>query len=207
MTIQLASRNLNCKLHNNNACYRTQGKYRKTFTLEVRRSPAGLDSKGGLHSKGISTIRRVCSTTDVSKFPLSLPVRLPGALPQFNASRVLALALQHLSPYRFPQMLGPLPKLPRTWSDVVPDLAREPNTLRMAALMKELTQVDPKMFSDASREGPGGKLKWACTQDSAPRHNRSPSKANATNWIRSDRYLRRVHIAPHQGRIQKESQP
>lgn len=32
------------------------------------------------------------------------------------------------------------------------DLAREPNTLRMAALMKELTQVDPKMFTNASRE-------------------------------------------------------
>jgi len=49
-------------------------------------------------------------------------------------------------------MLGPLPKLPRMWSDVVRDLAREPNTLRMAELMKELTEVDPKMFSNASRE-------------------------------------------------------
>jgi len=49
-------------------------------------------------------------------------------------------------------MLKPLPKLPRTWSDVVRDLAREPNTLRMAALMKELTEVDPKMFTNASRE-------------------------------------------------------
>jgi len=49
-------------------------------------------------------------------------------------------------------MLGPLPKLPRTWSDVVRDLAREPNTLRMAALIKELTEVDPKMFTNASRE-------------------------------------------------------
>jgi hypothetical protein len=49
-------------------------------------------------------------------------------------------------------MLGPLPKLPRMWSDVVRDLAREPNTLRMAELMKELTEVDPKMFTNASRE-------------------------------------------------------
>ena len=32
------------------------------------------------------------------------------------------------------------------------DLAREPNTLRMAALMKELIEVDPKMFTNASRE-------------------------------------------------------
>ena len=49
-------------------------------------------------------------------------------------------------------MLGPLPKLPRMWSDVVRDLAREPNTLRMAELIKELTEVNPKMFSNASRE-------------------------------------------------------
>ena len=49
-------------------------------------------------------------------------------------------------------MLGPLPKVPRTWSDIVRDIAREPNTLRMAALMKELTEVDPKMFTNASRE-------------------------------------------------------
>jgi hypothetical protein len=79
-------------------------------------------------------------------------------------------------------MLGPLPKLPRAWSDVVRDLAREPNTLRMAALMKELTQVDPKMFTNASRERRGDKMKWAYARDSAPRHNRSLSKANATNW-------------------------
>lgn len=52
----------------------------------------------------------------------------------------------------FPQMLGSLPKPPRTWSDVARDLAREPNTLRMAALMKELTEVDPKTFTTASRE-------------------------------------------------------
>ena len=63
----------------------------------------------------------------------------------------------------FSANVGTFAELPRTWSDVVRDLAREPNTLRMAALMKELTQVDPKMFTDASREGPGGKLKWACT--------------------------------------------
>lgn len=64
----------------------------------------------------------------------------------------MALALQHVSPYLFPQMLESLPKPPRTWSDVVRDLAREPNTLRMAALMKELTEVDPKTFTNASRE-------------------------------------------------------
>ena len=83
---------------------------------------------------------------------MSLPVLLPAALPQINERRVLALSLQHFLQYLFPQMLGPLPKLPRTWSDVVRDIAREPNTLRMAALMKELTEVDPKMFANASRE-------------------------------------------------------
>lgn len=86
------------------------------------------------------------------QIPVSLPVLLPAALPQINERRVLALSLQHFLQYLFPQMLGPLPKLPRTWSDVVRDIAREPNTLRMAALMKELTEVDPKMFANASRE-------------------------------------------------------
>jgi hypothetical protein len=40
-----------------------EGKYRKTCILKVREIPAGLDSKG------MSTIGRVGSTTDVSKFP------------------------------------------------------------------------------------------------------------------------------------------
>jgi hypothetical protein len=52
----------------------------------------------------------------------------------------------------FPQMLGPLPKPPRPWSDIVRDLAHEPNTLRMAALMKELTEVDLRTFTNTSRE-------------------------------------------------------
>ncbi|PYX44372.1 MAG: hypothetical protein DMG83_13860 [Acidobacteria bacterium] len=75
----------------------------------------------------------------------------------------MALSLQHFLQYLFPQMLGPLPKLPRTWSDVVRDIAREPNTLRMAALMKELTEVDPKMFANASRERRRRQNEWTCT--------------------------------------------
>lgn len=171
------------------------------------RSPAGLDSKGRSTFEGYFRNSKNMFHNGRFQIPPELACTLTCCPTPIQREACFALALQHLSPYRFPQMLGLLPKLPRTWSDVVRDLAREPNTLRMAALMKELTQVDPKMFTDASREGPGGKLNWACTQDSAPRHNRSPSKATATNWIRSDRYLRRVHIAPHQGRIQKESEP
>src|SRR5215472_17226663 len=42
--------------------------------------------------------------------------------------------------------LGVQLKPSRSWTDVVSDLAQEPNTLRMAALMKELNEVDPATF-------------------------------------------------------------
>ena len=57
-----------------------------------------------------------------------------------------------MAPFVFKPMLGPLPKSPRSWSDVVQDLANEPNTLRMAALMKELTEVDPVILVRTPRE-------------------------------------------------------
>jgi len=134
-----------------------QGKYRKTCMSGESGDPRQGWIRGHVHnSKGM--FHNGCF-----QIPVSLPVLLPAALPQINERRVLALSLQHFLQYLFPQMLGPLPKLPRTWSDVVRDIAREPNTLRMAALMKELTEVDPKMFANASRERRRRQNEWTCT--------------------------------------------
>ena len=77
----------------------------------------------------------------------------------------------------------------------------------MAALMKESTPVDPKMFTNASRERRRRQNEMGLYPGFASPSPSITVEGKPTNWIRSDRYLRSVHIAPHQRRIQKESQP